>query len=154
MPIDENMPNIWRDYSKVTRKRLIASDVADALTKVFKCKGNLTEMVDPYGPDADELDVMVEALKAADHKVHFKPQPEESKESKIYSIWQDYESQNFQRMNCKKSTLGKDVRRGEDSTPKILELDYPKCGARLANLQTEASAEEIESFAKADFKTA
>lgn len=73
MPFSEEMPNFWRDYPEGTRKRLIATDVADALTKVFKCKNNLTEMIDPYGPDSDELDAILASLKAADGKVYFKP---------------------------------------------------------------------------------
>lgn len=154
MPINENMPNFWRDYPKGTRKRLITSDVADALTKAFNCKNKLCEMVDPYGPDSDELDTMVDALKAADGKKFFSPYLKTANASKFNSVWQDYESQNFECSSCKMFTAGKDAILGEYSTSKMLELDCPECGLRLANVQLEASAEEIKSFAKAGLTTA
>lgn len=73
MPIDEYMPNFWRDYPKGTRKCLIASDVADALTKVFKSQNILTLMPNSYA-GAATIKSAIQELNEATKWVFFRPE--------------------------------------------------------------------------------
>ena len=64
----------------------------------------------------------------------------------IYSCWQDWESEVQKCRDCSwKGPLGEGHFYSE--TGLIACVDCPQCGAKLVNLQTEASLEEIKELA-------
>jgi ribulose bisphosphate carboxylase small subunit len=73
---------------------------------------------------------------------------------KITSLWQDYETHQFTCGYCKTKHLGKDLIHDFDASELVLPLDCPNCERRVALLNIQASAQEIELFAAQGYQTA